>query len=66
MGRLRCREFGLSAMISKLDELYRSLLADSAPSPAAVALAAHAPPHLRRSPVGLEGSTGCLEDHWTK
>jgi glycosyltransferase involved in cell wall biosynthesis len=66
MGRLRCRKFGLSAMISKLDDLYRSLLADSAPSPAAVALAAHALPHLRRSPVGSEGSTGCLEDHWTE
>jgi glycosyltransferase involved in cell wall biosynthesis len=30
-GRLRCREFGLCAMVSKLDGLYRSLLAGPAP-----------------------------------
>jgi hypothetical protein len=34
-GRLRCREFSLCAMVSKLDALYRGLLAVPTPPPAA-------------------------------
>ena len=36
MGRLKCREFGLCAMVSKLEGLYRGLLAAPAPLPPAV------------------------------
>jgi glycosyltransferase involved in cell wall biosynthesis len=39
LGRLKCREFGLSEMVSKLDALYRGLLAGPAPQPAQAAIA---------------------------
>ena len=57
-GRLKCREFSLCEMVSKLDGLYRSLLIDSVPPLAAAPSAIPARPQVLRSSVGFEDS--CL------
>ena len=58
MGRLKCREFDLCAMVSKLDALYRSLLAAPAPLPSAAPVSGAANSPLPAPPAGCEDS--CL------
>jgi len=55
MGRIRCREFDLCAMVSKLDSLYRSLLAAPAPLPPATSVSGAAGLPFPTPPADSEG-----------
>ena len=56
LGRLKCREFSLNRMISKLDTLYRSLLAGPAPLLAQAAMVGPAGSAVRASSRPFEES----------
>jgi glycosyltransferase involved in cell wall biosynthesis len=58
MGRLTCREFDLCAMVSKLDGLYRGLLAGPAPRPTETPISGTAGPPVPIPSAGFEDS--CL------
>jgi glycosyltransferase involved in cell wall biosynthesis len=54
MGRLKCREFDLCAMVSKLDDLYRGLLAFPMALPTATSLSRSSGSSVPPSPSGFE------------
>jgi glycosyltransferase involved in cell wall biosynthesis len=58
MGRLKCREFGLCAMVSKLDALYQGLLGVAALSATAAPVSRAAGPSAPKPSPGFEDS--CL------